>query len=186
MKKITVLLLLLALATCISAQTLDTVRVVSYERKFKPSEHILLMFEVMDTLDVSGKKSIMSRSYYFDNQNRMISFVREYYNRKKPEWGTQVIYSFNKNKLTAVTVIPPKSRCRDCASRYYYFNDSLSAKRENSRTKANSAIFHKQAHSFQAKLPFDLPWGYFDNEILVKGKKKKIKSHIRKRCYSIM
>jgi hypothetical protein len=134
------------------------------------------MFEVKDTVDIAGKKSTMSRSYYFDNQNRMISSVREYYNRKKPKRGTQVIYSFTKNKLTAVTVIPPKSTCRACASRYYYLNDSLLSKKEHSYTKANSTVFIKQAHSFQAKLPFDLPWGYFDNEILVKGKKKKIKS----------
>ena len=176
MKKITVLLLLLALGKYVSAQTLDTVRVVSNERKFKSREHILLMFEVKDTVDIAGKKSTMSRSYYFDNQNRMISSVREYYNPKKPQKGTQVIYSFTKNKLTAVTVIPPKSICRNCASRYYYSNDSLLSKLENSYTTANSTIFIKQAHYFQSKLPNDLLWGHFNNEVIVNGEKKKIKS----------
>jgi hypothetical protein len=56
MKKITVLLLLLALGKYVSAQTLDTVRVVSNERKFKSREHILLMFEVKDTVDIAGEK----------------------------------------------------------------------------------------------------------------------------------
>lgn len=175
MKKITVLLLLLSVGTYVGAQTMDTVRIVSKARKFKPSEHILLMIEVMDTVDASGKNITMSRSYYFDERNRMLSSVRENYNPKKPEKGTQVIYSFGVNKLTAVTVIPPKSTCRNCASRYYYSNDSLSSKQENGYMNANSAIFINQAHSFQSKLPHDLPWGFFNDEVIVNGIRKKIK-----------
>src|SRR5215203_7038783 len=113
MKKITALLLLLAAATYAGAQTMDTVLIVKKARNFKPGEHILLMFEVLDTVDIAGKKSSMSRSYYFDKQNRTISSVREYHNPEKPDKGTQVIYSFGANKLTAVTVIPPKSTCKN-------------------------------------------------------------------------
>src|SRR5688572_2279993 len=107
MKRIIVLLLLLAMGTYAGAQALDTVTIVGKARKFKPSEYILLMFELQDTVDVSGKNITMSRAYYFDNQNRKMSSVREYDNPKKPEKGTQVIYSFGNNKLTSVTVIPP-------------------------------------------------------------------------------
>ena len=164
------------MGTYADAQVLDTVRIVSKARKFAPSKHILLMFEVIDTVDASGKNTTMSRSYYFDERNRKISSIREYYNPKKPAKGMQVIYSFGGNRLTAVTVIPPKSTCRNCASRYYYSNDSLSSKQENSYTNVNSDIFIKQAHFFQAKLPQDLPWGIFDDEIIVNGKKKKIKA----------
>ena len=169
-------MLLLFVGTYVGAQVLDTVRIVSKARKFAPSKHILLMFELIDTVDASGKNTTMSRSYYFDERNRKISSIREYYNPKKPAKGTQVIYSFGGNRLTAVTVIPPKSTCRNCASRYYYSNDSLSSKQENSYTNVNSDIFIKQAHFFQAKLPQDLPWGIFDDEIIVNGKKKKIKA----------
>lgn len=176
MKKITVLLLLLTVGTYVGAQSLDTVRIVSKARKFKPSEYILLMFEVMDTVDASGKKSTMSRSYYFDEKNRRISSVRENYNPKKPEKGTQVIYSFGVNKLSAVTVIPPRSTCRNCASRYFYTNDSLTSKQENGFTNANSATFLNQALSFLSKLPNDLPWGYFHDEVIVNGQRKKIKN----------
>jgi len=175
-KKLTVLMLLLFLGTYVGAQTLDTVRIVSKAKRFAPSKHILLMFELIDTVDASGKNTSMSRSYYFDQRNRSISSVREYYNPKKPARGTQVIFSFGANKLTAVTVIPPKSTCRNCASTYYYSNDSLSSKQENGHTNVNSAIFIKQAHDFQAKLPQDLPWGVFDDEIIVNGKRMKIRS----------
>jgi hypothetical protein len=175
MKKITVLLLLLALGTYAGAQTLDTVRIVSRARRFTPSKHILLSFEVMDTVDASGKNITMSRSYYFDRRNRMISSVRENYNPKEPKNGTQVIYTFGANKLASVTVIPPRATCRNCETRYYYVNDSLSSKQENAYTNANSATYLKQAHYFQAKLPHDLPWGYFEDEVLVNGRKKKLK-----------
>lgn len=175
MKKIPVLLLILTVCTYAGAQTLDTVTVVSKAKKFKPGEHFLLMFELMDTVDASGKKITMSRAYYFDKRNRMLSSVREYDNPEKPEKGTQVIYSFGANKLASVAVIPPKSTCRNCTSRYYYANDSLSSKEENGYARANSAIFIKQAHYFQSKLPDQIPWGHFETEVLVNGVRKKIK-----------
>jgi hypothetical protein len=175
MKKLTVLLLLLAVGSYVNAQTLDTVTIVSKARKFKADEYFLLSFELKDTLDGSGKNITMSRAYYFDKRNRVISSVREYDNPKKPEKGTQVIYSFGANKLSSVTVIPPKRTCKNCASRYYYSNDSLTSKQENSYTKVNSAIFIKQAHYFQSKVPQDLPWGHFDNEVLINGERKKVK-----------
>jgi len=175
MKKIPVLLLLLTVGTYAGAQTLDTVTIVSKAKKFKPGEYFLLMFELMDTVDASGKKITMSRAYYFDKRNRMLSSVREYDNHQNPVKGTQVIYSFGANKLASVTVIPPKSTCRNCASRYYYLNDSLSSKQENAYTNVNSANFISQAHYFQSKLPTHLPSTYFDNEVLVNGKMKKIK-----------
>jgi hypothetical protein len=175
MKRITVLLLSLTLASSVGAQTMDTVLIVKKARKFKPREHILVMFELLDTVDASGKKISMSRSYYFGKDDRMISSVREYNNPRKPEKGTQVIYSFAENNLTAVTVIPPGSTCRNCASRYYYSKDSLLSKQEDGYISADSGIFTKQAKYFQSKVPHDLPWGFFDDEVLVNGKKKKLK-----------
>lgn len=175
MKKLTILLLLLAVVTHVGAQSMDTVRIISKSKKFKPSQHILLMFEVVDTLDASGKKTPMSRSYYFNEGTRMIGSIREHYNPRKPHKGIQVIYSFNENKLTAVTVIPSKSTCRNCSTQYYFSNDSLLSKLENGYTSTNSAIFINQAHHFLAKLPHDLPWGYFDDEVIVNGKRKKIR-----------
>ena len=100
-KTLTILMLLLSVGTYLGAQTLDTVRIVSKAKKFAPSKHILLMFELIDTVDASGKNTAMSRSYYFDERNRKISSIREYYNPKKPAKGTQVIYSFGGNRLTA-------------------------------------------------------------------------------------
>jgi hypothetical protein len=175
MRRITALLLWLAMASSVGAQTMDTVLIVKKARKFKPREHILVMFELLDTIDASGKKISMSRSYYFDKGDRMISSVREYDNPRKPERGTQVVYSFSENNLTAVTVILPKSICRNCASRYYYSKDSLLSKQEDGYINADSGIFTKQAHYFQSKVPHDLPWGFFEDEVLVNGKRKKLK-----------
>ena len=175
MRTVAILLLLLTMGTYVGAQKLDTVFIVNKARKFKPREHILLMFEVLDTVDVAGKNSSMSRSYYFDKEKRKISYVREYYNPRKPEKGTQVIYSFAANNLSAVTVIPPRSTCRNCESRYYYSHDSLLSKEENPKVNVNSAVFVQQARYFQSKLPEDLPWGFFEDEVMVNGKKEKLK-----------
>jgi hypothetical protein len=141
MKRITLLLFLVMVGTYVGAQTMDTVLIVQKARKFKPREHILLMFELLDTLDASGKKITMSRSYYFDKEHRKISSVREYDSPRKPEKGTQVIYSFAENKLTAVAVIPPKSTCRNCTTQYYYSNDSLLSKKEDHYTNSDPTIF---------------------------------------------
>ncbi len=175
MKKIPVLLLALALGTYLGAQTLDTVFIVTKAKRFTPGKHILLSFELMDTVDATGKNVTLSRSYYFDKRNRTISSVRENHNPKEPKKGTQVIYSFGANKLASVTVIPPRSTCRNCETRYYYAADSLLMKKENSHTNSDPAIFLKQAHYFQSRLPKDLPWGYFGNEVLVNGTRKKIR-----------
>ena len=175
MKRIAAILLLLTVATYADAQVMDTVRIVRKARKFKPGEHILVMFEVLDTVDPVCKKINMSRSYYFDKQRRTISSVREYTNPRKPEKGAQVVYSFAENKLTAVTVIPPRSTCRNCATQYYYSDDSLLSKNENHYTNSDPTMFIKQAHYFQSKLPHDLPWGFFEDEVLINGKMKKVK-----------
>ena len=175
MKRITILFLLLAIGTYAGAQALDTVRIVSKARRFNPSQYIMIMFELKDTVDASGKNVSMSRSYYFDNQSRMMSSVRESDNPKKPERGRQVIYSFAQNKLSAVTIIPSRSTCRNCATRYFYSNDTVSSKEENRYTNVNPAIFAKQAQYFQSKVPHDLPWGYFDNEVIINGKSRKVK-----------
>ena len=175
MKTITVLFLLLSIGTYAGAQALDTVRIVSKARKFNPGQYIMIMFELKDTVDASGKNVTISRSYYFDKKSRMMSSVRESDNPKKPERGAQVIYSFAENKLSAVTVIPPKSKCRDCATRYFYSNNTVSSKQENSNTNVDPAIFVKQAQYFQSKVPHDLPWGYFDNEVIINGKSRKVK-----------
>ncbi|MFL5810624.1 MAG: hypothetical protein ACJ749_13970 [Flavisolibacter sp.] len=175
MKQATALILLLMAGTILSAQTMDTVHIVQKARKFKPKEHILIKFEVFDTLDAIGRKTSISRSYYFYEKQRMISSVREYDNPKRPKKGTQLIYSFSENKLRAVTVIPPKSTCRNCASEYYFSSDTLLAKTERVYTNPNPAVFIRNAYYFQAKLPRELPWGYFEDEVIVNGKMKRLK-----------
>ncbi len=179
MKKITILLLFLAAGTYAGAQTMDTVVLVSKAKKFTPRNHIFLMFELVDTVDVPGNKVTLSRSYYFDERSRKISSVREYFNPKKPEKGTQVIYSFGANKLSAVTVIPPRSECRNCETRYYFANDTLLSKQGNDQAIVNPALFVNQAHIYQSKLPQELPWGFFNDEIIVNGEKKKIRRRDR-------
>ena len=175
MKKITVLFLILSMGTFVSAQTMDTVRIVSKAKRFRPNQYILLMFELRDTVDASGKRFTLSRSYYFDKNDRTIGSVRENHNPKHPEKGTQLIYSFANNELTAVTVIPPKTTCRNCVTRYFFSNDTVVSKQENRYTTTNSAFLIQQAHFLHSKIPHDLPWGYFDDEVIVNGKRKKLR-----------
>ena len=84
MKMITALLLLLTVGTYVAAQTMDTVLIIKKARKFKPSENILVMFEILDTVDAVGKNITMSRSYYFDKQHR-ISDLRGQLDQKTDE-----------------------------------------------------------------------------------------------------
>jgi hypothetical protein len=167
--------LLFMAGTYLSAQPMDTVHIVQKARKFKSREHILLVFEVLDTLDAMGSKVTISRSFYFDEKQRMISSVREYDSPKRPAKGTQLIYTFVKNQLAVVTVTPPKSSCKNCASVYYFSGDTLLTKRESVYTNADPEMFIRKAQYFQAKLPRELPWGYFEDEVLVNGKMKKLK-----------
>jgi hypothetical protein len=153
---------------------MDTVRIVYKTKKFNADEHIRLTFEVLDTLDAFGRSVTVSRSYYFDKKHRTISSVREYANPKKPRKGTRVVYSFTKNKLAAVTVIPPRKACKDCASEYYYASDTLLSKRESIYTNSDPTVFVKQAHYFQSKLPQHLPFGYFENEVIENGKGRRM------------
>jgi hypothetical protein len=175
MKPILVVLMLLITGTYVNAQMMDTVLIIQKARKFNASKNILLMLEVLDTVDPIGRHVTISRSYYFDEKKRMISSVREYDNPERPEKGIQVTYSFVKNQLSAVTVTPPKSSCNNCSSEYYFSGDKVLAKRESVYTTATPEIFIGKAQYFKAKLPDELPWGYFDNEVLVNGKMKKLK-----------
>ena len=179
MKRILFFLLLVILGTQMKAQTLDTVRLVQKARKFRASENILLMFEVQDTVDAKGKKMSYSRSYYFDEKRRMLSSVREYHNPGRPEKGTQVIYSFSENKLRSVTVIPSRSACRNCSSEYFFSDDSV-RKNEREYKTSNPNDFISKANAFRAKLPTELPWGFFENEIMVNGEMKKLKAMFKK------
>lgn len=175
MQKITILLLLIAMGMYASAQTLDTVFLASKAKKFNPGKHILISFEINDTVDATGKHINMSRSYYFDEKNRTLSSVREYYNPNKPKKGTQVIYTFGANKLASVTVVPPRSTCKNCSSLYMYVNDSLVSKQENKYTHVPTTAFVQQARYFRSNVPQELPWGFFNDEVMVNGKRKKLK-----------
>ena len=105
----------------------------------------------------------------------MISNIREYYNPLKPAKGLRVIYTYKENQLRSVVMIPPKSQCTGCSSEYYFDFDTLVTKKERLYKKIDAGIFVNQSHSFQASLPSYLPWGYFQEEILVNGKMKKNK-----------
>jgi hypothetical protein len=176
MKPIIFFLLLLIASPSLEAQLLDTVRIVHKPPKFKARKHILMRFEKLDTIDVRGQTITISRSYYFDKKQRMISSVRQYDNPKKPANGTQVIYSFAKNHLTAVIVIPPRKTCLNCASEYYFSGDTLFTKRERVYKSPDPGAFLLQAYSFRSKFPPYLPWGYFEDEVLVNGKMKRLSS----------
>jgi hypothetical protein len=176
MKKIIILLLLIASGFYAGAQTLDTVVLVSKAKRFQPGKHILFSFELRDTVDAVGNKTTMSRSYYFDNKHRMLASVREYYNPRKPEKGKQVIYSFGANKLASVTIIPPRSECKRCETKYYYAADTVSLKQGKNTMQQDPANFIARGHYFLSGVPKDLPWGFFNDEILVNGEQKRIKN----------
>src|SRR5215213_5599394 len=118
MKQITVLLLLITAWTCISAQQFETKHADSIANNFRPKKNILVLFEKLDTTNTSGRKSMFSRSYYFDEKQRTISSVREYENSINPGSGGQVIYTFTDSNLAKVTVIPSMSDCIYCSGEY--------------------------------------------------------------------
>src|SRR5215217_3162940 len=109
MKRGIFLLMLITTLTQLSAQR--TVRIDHIARHFKANKHILMLFEQLDTADASGRKFTISRSYYFDEKNRMISTVQEFENQADPNMGPRVTYTYDQNQLAKVTVIPSKAQC---------------------------------------------------------------------------
>jgi hypothetical protein len=173
MKQLMFFILLCLPGILIHAQRLDTILIVQKAKKIKPRKHILLMFELLDSLDRNGRKTSITRSYYFDKKQRLISTVREFYNPKRPDKGRQVVYTFSRNRLATVTVTPPKSECRNCTSEYHYSGGTLLTKNEKAHTHANSQYFIEQSRYFLSKLPTHLPWGHFEDEVIVKGRMRK-------------
>jgi hypothetical protein len=175
MKETILLIVFLPVFSTLHAQVMDTVRINYKPKKFNAKEHILLMFETFDTTDADGKKNTIGRYYYFDKKQRIISSVREYYNFRKREHGRQVFYTFGKGQLVRVTVIPPKSLCEKCASEYFFSGDTISFKKEFLYSNDYPKLFLAQARYFQSKLPRYLPWGYFEEEVIVNGKMKRLR-----------
>ena len=68
MKYIFVFLLALTLEKYAEAQIMDTIVINSKAKKFKSREHILIIFEVVDTLDMHSRKVSFTRSYYFNKE----------------------------------------------------------------------------------------------------------------------
>src|SRR5215207_8773677 len=173
MKRGIFLLMLITTLTHLSAQ--NTVRIDHIPRHFKANKHILMLFEQLDTADASGRKFTISRSYYFDEKNRMISAVQEFENQVDPDMGTRVTYTFDQSRLAKVTVLPSKVQCRKCESQYYFVGDTLLLKKEISYKSSNPDSFVLQAQYFKMQLPAQLPWGHFQNEVFRNGKRKTIR-----------
>jgi hypothetical protein len=176
MKRIIVLTLLIIVQISSDAQQCSIARIDSIAGNFKVRKSILVLFERLHTDNAVGRKSIINRFYYFDQKQRKVSSVREYENSMKPKKGTQVIYTYIDNRLARVTVILPRSECVSCRAEYYYSDDTLFAKKEKCYANLHPESFIKLSHYFQSKLPGYLPWGFFQNEVFMKGKMKKIKN----------
>ena len=177
MKYLTALTLLLIGWIASAAQQCEMAHIDNISNDFKVSKSILVMFEKLDTFDADDNKFRISRSYYFDEKQRKLNTVREYENCLKPKKGLRITYTFIDSRLAKVMVIPPRSKCKNCTSEYYYSADTLLAKKETCYMSSDPEAFISQSHFFQSKLPPCLAWGYFQNEVILNGKMKKAKNH---------
>ncbi|RYZ45179.1 MAG: hypothetical protein EOP49_25675 [Sphingobacteriales bacterium] len=172
MKKI-LLIAAVLFANRSDAQILDTVRVQGPARKFREDKNTLIIFETVDSTDANGAKAKFSRGFYFDKKRRTLSSVREYSNPSNPARGTQVVYNFGLNRLTKVSVTPSVKVCRNCSSEYYFSGDTLTSKSEKVYRSSDPLAFVSQANAFRSRVPDSLAWGYFNDEKIINGKKKK-------------
>jgi hypothetical protein len=171
-KQIITVWLLINTTGFLSAQDSNASRMDSINRKLRPNKQILVMFEKFDTTETPVKKYTISRSYYFDRKNRKISYVASDKTEGKNKKGERTIYAFSENQLVTVTIVPPKWECRKCKTEYFYRDGVVTGKIERNYRFDNPERFVADAMWFKSKLPGYLPWGYFQNEVIVSGKMK--------------
>jgi hypothetical protein len=169
LKLIITVRLLISLCEMLGAQKINTSEMGNINRKIKFKKQILVMFERFDTTLTPGKTFTISRSYYFDSKNRKISYVESDKTQDKKAKGERTIYAFSENELINVTILPPKSECRKCGGKYFFRDGQVIAKNEINFTFDHPERFVTDALWFKSMVPAFLPWGHFQNEVLVNG-----------------
>jgi len=140
MKKSLSFIITALLSFVIQAQDQKIQSIDSLVKTFKTDEMILLFSELTDTTDsFTGKKYIQKNSYYFDWVNKELRFVDVYYleghkkhyrakiftKRKNIPLQTRILYTFLKNQLVHVKIIPSQNQCVLCFGEYFYFDNKL-------------------------------------------------------------
>ena len=176
MKQTMVLLLLFVSRTYTEAQQFNTSDVDRLAREFRTRKHILLRYEMLTNIDSTGRSFAVSRFYYFDKKQRILSSVQEFHDPMNPQEGRRVIYTFKESHLVKVTDIPAREDCINCLNEYYYSADSLVFKKERGSSVNNTNLYLEQATAFRSHVPYHLPWGHFQDEVLVNGKMRKVRN----------
>jgi hypothetical protein len=134
-----------------------------HHEKAKPHQQWLMRFEKVDTTDSrTGRKFSVSRSYYFNKARRQLQTVQIQEVNKRH--GLAMTYSFYDNKLTKVTVTPPRSECRKCSKSYYFWNNKLHISNDTSDLKEKAHAYIKEAAFLKNKMPDKLEPCYFEWE----------------------
>jgi hypothetical protein len=161
-----------SLSEMLGAQEINNSNTGSINGKLKLKNQFLVRFEKFDTTETPGKTFTISRSYYFDGKNRTIRYVETDKTQDKKKKGERRIYTFSENQLINATIIPPKSECRKCGGEYYYWDGHLIGKKEMNFNFDHPETFVTNAMWLKPKVPDFLPWGHFQNEVLVNGQMK--------------
>jgi len=148
MKKLVSLINILLVALSVQAQVQVVQFIDSLDTQIDPQKTVLLFTEFRDTIDSqTGQTYTQRNSYYFDWVHRELRYIEAYdfdgrvrkhkteraFNRKKniPS-STHIKYTFFDNKLVKVGITPSARQCNQCAAAYYFANDILILKVQQS------------------------------------------------------
>ena len=152
MKKSVSLIIVALLSFLVQAQDARIQSIDSLVKTFKTHEIILLFSESRDTIDnFTGKKYIQKNSYYFDWVHKELRFIDVYcFERQKKHYRrgifgkrknilfqARIFYTFRKNQLVYVKLIPSQNECLLCFGQYFYSDSELISENEVNLPKQN-------------------------------------------------
>jgi hypothetical protein len=109
-------------------------------------------FEQLDTVDEEGRRFLVNRSYYFDNNKENLLLITAFENQVFPRRGLRVLYTFSDNQVVKIRTIPSKYTCRKCNAAYYFDNDSLFQKKEIKFSVKNTGSLLKDSKKLASKV----------------------------------
>jgi hypothetical protein len=143
---------LLAIVCKAQSEAQGTKSIDALEKKTMDQKKAILRIEQVDTTEGGGRRLTVTRTYFLDEARKNLLLITAYENQQSPNKGLQVVYTFSNNTLVKVSARPANSVCRRCMAAYYFSNDSLIDKREESFSVPNALSLIDDAKRLAARV----------------------------------
>ena len=166
MKKMVLFIIAVLLILVVKAQDTKIEFIDSLANKGNQHKIILLFSELLDTMDNQENGWLQRNSYYFDWGHKELRYIEVYKFEKTIKKKTitrafkknnrippanRIIYTFFKNSLVKVIIMPSDRQCGSRSAVYYFFDDMLIFKNENNFSLPN-INFNNDVTFFMEKL----------------------------------